>query len=448
MPPLPRLPLLVLCLLAPPAAQAAQPWQEISMPTVAEAAAAFPQPPPEYGAIHWFILGGPQSKERMRADLDQLKANGVTVCMLDNSGGMQPKYFTPEYLDFIKFTIDQARQRGIKVWIEGEAGYPDGFAGGLISQDYPQLGMQAIVADAHYSVAAGQTLKVPVPPDTLGALGYNRTTGACAVLPLPADGQFQWTAPNPGASEVVFVRHVYRSSPTRYTNRADGTRDKDSLYSLIDYLDPKATQTYLHLIFDGYHQLVGSDFGSTILGFRGDETDFTGFMPWTPKLLETFRQVKGYDLQPYLPQFFAPSFTREVRRAKADYWDVWSAMFRDNFYRLLGEWCQARGMEYMVHLNHEETMLDLRRGEDLIRNEGSFFRDMRYVQVPGIDNLNQLQPGLVADFPKLASDAAHLFGRAQVWEEEGGSPGQAGKFVADYNFVRGVNYLNIRGLNT
>ena len=31
---------------------AAQPWREVTMPTVAEAAASFAQPPMEYSAIH------------------------------------------------------------------------------------------------------------------------------------------------------------------------------------------------------------------------------------------------------------------------------------------------------------------------------------------------------------------------------------------------------------
>jgi hypothetical protein len=426
--------------------EAAQPWQQITTPTIAEAAAAFPKPPHEYGAISWAIWGGQQTKEGILADIEKLDANGAGVYMIDNSGGLKPKYFTPEYLDLVKFAIDECKKRGIKVWIEGDAGYPDGFAGGMISKDYPQLGMQGIVADAHYTVAAGQTLRIPVPPDTLGILAFNRPLRMCAPLPIPADGQFQWTAPDPGTSEIVFVRHVYRSSPTRYTNRADGTADKDSLYSEIDYLDPNATNTYLKLIFDTYDKLVGSDFGSTILGLRGDETDYTGIMPWTPQLLEKFKEIKGYDLQPYIPQFFEPEFSPEVRRAKADYWDVWSALFRDNFYKVLNDWCEAHGMEYMSHLNHEETMLDLAHEGDMTRNEGSFFRDMQDVDVPGIDNLNQIGPGLVADFPKIASDAAHVYGHPHVWAEEGGGPGQAGKFVADYQLVRGVNYLNVRGL--
>jgi hypothetical protein len=441
----PLLPLFLLAAAVP--AEAVPYWQEITMPTVAEAAAAFPQPPHEYGTIHWAIWGGPQTKERVRADLDRIHANGAFVVMIDNSRGMLPVYLSPEYMDLVKFTVEECKQRGMKVWIEDEGGYPDGMAGGLISRDYPQLGMQGIVADARYSVVAGQTLRTNVPPGTLGILAYTRQAALCQSLPIPADGQLVWTAPDPGGSEVVFIRHVYRSSPTRYTNRADGTGDKDSLYSLIDYLDPVATRTYLSLVHETYAKVVGDEFGKTILGFRGDECDYTGFLPWTPQLLATFQRVKGYDLQPYIPLFFAPALTEEARRAKADYWDVWSAMFRDNFFKPQVDWCAARGMEYMVHLNHEELMLDLSRGEDLVRNEGSFFRDMRYVGVPGVDNLNQIGPGIVADFPKLATSAAHLFGRPQVWNEEGGNPGQTGKFIADYNFVRGMNYLQIRGMN-
>ncbi len=415
------------------------------MPTVAEAAAAFPAPPPEYGSIHWAIWGGPQTKEHILAQLEQLHANGASVIMLNASRGLQPRYFSPEYMELVKFLVSECKKRGMKVWLEDEGGYPSGFAAGMISAKYPKLGMQGIVSDARYSVAAGQTLSIPVPPDTLGILAYNRLAG-CRVIAVPPDGQLSWTAPNPGNSLVVFIRHVYRSSPTRYANRADGTNDKDSLYSLIDYLDPDATRAFIASIHEGYERAVGAEFGKTILGFRGDEPDYTGFIPWTPKLLETFQRVKGYDLLPYIPQFFEPDFTPEVMRAKADYWDVWSGMFRDGFFKVQADWCRARGMEYMVHLNHEELMFNPALGEDMVRNEGSFFRDMRYVGVPGVDNLNQIGPGTIADFPKLAASCAHVFGRPQVWNEEGGELLQPGKFIADYNYVHGMNFLQIRGM--
>ncbi len=507
------------------------------MPTVGETAARFANPPKEYGAIYW-ALGWPPNRERILADIELVTSNGGGGYMI-NSGSRQTKYLTPEYMELFKFTVEECKKHGLKMWIDGEDGYPDGFAGGRISRDYPQLGMQGIIADAHYTVASGQTLDIPLPAGALGIIansragapdatagptvvtnfdvalpgdgqfkwtapgstvtggdrllswevifqgspGEPRYTAVCGqtlsfplppgtlsiranavsggrgrgggagaaaprtVLPMPAGGQFKWKAPDDRTWEITFVRHLYRSSPTRAGERADGTRDKDSLYALIDYLDPEATDTYIKIVEEAYGKVAGDEFGKTILGFRGDETDYTGFIPWTPKLLETFQKQKGYDLAPYIAQFFVNPLTEEARRARADYWDVWSGMFRDNFYKRMQDWSEAHNMIYMVHLNHEETMLSGGGGEDMTKNEGSFWRDMRYVGVPGVDNLNQIGPGIVADFPKLAGSAAHLFGRPQAWSEEGGDPGQSGKFVFDYQLVRGLNYMNIRRIN-
>ena len=90
----------------------------------------------------------------------------------------------------------------------------------------------------------------------------------------------------------------------------------------------------------------------------------------------------------------------------------------------------------------------------LERSEGDYFRDERYVEVPGIDNLSQLIPSAVHtpdgtwninnNFPKLASSAAHLFGKPKVWAEEGGGTGIDGKYQLDFQLVRGVNALQIR----
>ena len=90
----------------------------------------------------------------------------------------------------------------------------------------------------------------------------------------------------------------------------------------------------------------------------------------------------------------------------------------------------------------------------LVRTEGDYFRDNRYVEVPGIDNLNQLVPDAVHrpdgawninnNFPKLASSAAHLFGRPKVWAEEGGGVGIDGKYQLDFQLVCGVTALQLR----
>jgi hypothetical protein len=437
---------------------AQRPWQQITVPPVGEAAANFKTPPREYGAIHWAIWGGELTKERIVSELDALAANGVYIINFGPSQHMTPKYFSPEHLALIKFGVEEAAKRGMKVWIADEGSYPSGFAGGLISKEYPQLAMQGIVADTRVSVAPGQTLSISAPEGALAAY-YVDAAGTAQVVPI-RDGRIMWT-PQPQAAngparpvELVIVRHVYRSSPTRYINREDGTTAKDSLYSLIDYLDADATRAFIKTTHEVYKGMFGDQFGKTFLGFFGDEPDYTGFIPWTPKLLDEFRQQKGYDLQPYLPLLFAPKMTDQAWRVKADYYDVWSGIFRNTFFGVQAEWCAKNNVDYLVHLNHEELMLNLARPEDLIRNEGDFLRDMRYVEVPGIDNLGQLTPSAVHtpdgtwdvnnNFPKLASSAAHLFGKPKVWTESGGGPGIEGKYSLDYQIVRGVNTLQIR----
>ena len=63
--------------------------------------------------------------------------------MINNSRGVQPKYLSPEYLDLVKTAVDECKKNGMKVWIEGDCGYPDGFAGGLIGESVRSWGCRA-----------------------------------------------------------------------------------------------------------------------------------------------------------------------------------------------------------------------------------------------------------------------------------------------------------------
>jgi hypothetical protein len=451
-------------------AQDNRPWQQVTVPSTREVAANFKAPPREYGAIQPFqswngAASGYNAEEvhgRIVRDLDRLSENGVFIINL-SPGRRAPgegKYLSPEHMDQVKFTVAELAKRNMRMWIQDESDYPSGFAGGYISERYPQLGMQDIVSDITVHVAPGQTLTMPVPQDTL-AIWATETTQDGTIkqvieIPVPADGQLKYLTPAEGTTpneprynwQVQFLRHIFLSSPTRNFNRADGTRAKDATYTIIDYLDPKATDAFLHTVHETYYGAVGDQFGKIVMGFFGDEPDYSRGIPWTPKLLETFKAQKGYDLTPYLPSWFDRKPIAGSELARADYYDVWSGIFKNSFFGEQANWAKAHNVEYLVHLNHEENMIALEH------SEGDYFRDERYVQVPGIDNLGQLVPGAVHtpdgswninnNFPKLASSAAHLFGKPKVWAEEGGGPGVDGKYQIDFQMVRGVNALEIR----
>jgi hypothetical protein len=159
--------------------------------------------------------------------------------------------------------------------------------------------------------------------------------------------------------------------------------------------------------------------------------------------VEKFIETKGYDIREYLASFYLPDPDDKMRKAKADYWDVWSALFASNFYSIQAEWCAENSLEYMVHMNHEDKMMQL------VRSGGHFFRNMRDVQIPGVDAIwNQIWMDKIADFPKLASSAAHLNGRPRAMSESFAAyrirPNvHQGKWVIDHQFARGINLFEI-----
>jgi hypothetical protein len=251
----------------------------------------------------------------------------------------------------------------------------------------------------------------------------------------------KWTAPA-GSWTVTVVEHRFSTSPTRSDTNPKNV--KDGSQSLEDYLDPAATAQYLAFTHEQYKKVVGDEFGKTILGFRGDEPDYSiRGLPWTPKFFDRFTTVKGYDVRPYLASFFGKpaEMTERQRRAKADYSDVFSQMFRDGFFKPQGDWCAANHLEYQVHLNHEEMEMQL------VRSEGEFFRDMRYVQVPGIDSIwHQIWKDTISDFPRLAASVSHVYGKPRAFTETFAAyrpepDVEMARYILDEQFVRGVNLV-------
>ena len=418
-----------------------RPWQQLNAPAASEVAARFLAPPAEYSPTLWWGWDGPITERVITRDLDGFLARGVRAVTIEPGYKMDnAPYLSPAWFQLIRTAVQAARKRDMRIWLVDEGKYPSGFAGGKFAAEHPELGMQALVVAERVPVAAGETLQRKLSPETVGALALNLLDNTSRRIDL-GSGELTWQAPE-GKWHVILVEHRFRSAPTRSVNNP--TKGKDDKASLMDYLDPAATRQFLAYTHEKYAKVVGDEFGKTILGFRGDEPDYsvTG-IPWTPAIFDEFQRRKGYDIRPYAASFLGPTNTEEERRAKADYWDVWSTLFRDAFFQPQAEWCARHNMEYLVHLNHEEAMLQL------VRSEGDFFRAMRPVQMPGIDTIwNQIWPDKISDFPKYASSAAHIFGCPRAFTESfaGYNPAPTldqARWVLNQQLVRGINMVEI-----
>ncbi len=414
-----------------------QPWQRLQMPSIAALEKTWVTPPPEYGPEPYFGLNGKMDLDVVKHDLDVIQALGFRAVTAQFGSG-NFGYLSPEYLGFFREFVAELKRRDMRLWIVDDAGYPSGFAGGRFSAEHPELRMQALVAQR--IDANGHEVDVSAPA---GTVAVTAISSAGETVQIPFDGgRIQWQPPA-GEWTVYVVTHEFRTSPTR--SDTNPKRTKDASQSLEDYLDPKATAQYLEFTHEAYKKAVGDEFGKTVLGFRGDEPDYSiGGLPWTPRLFETSTRVKGYDIRPYVAAFLQPkgvALTPKQLLAKADFYDVFAQMFRDGFFKPQAEWCAANGLEYQVHLNHEEAQLAL------THSEGDFFRDMRYVQMPGVDTIwHQIWTDTISDFPRLASSAAHVYGHPRAMTESFAAyrpePDiRLAKYILDEQFVRGINLV-------
>lgn len=423
------------------------------MPTAAEVQKAWQSPPPEYGPEPYYGLNGPVTLDTVRHDLDTMHALGYQAVTVQYGYGASFAYLSPEYFAFFKQFVAEAKQRDMRVWIVDDAGYPSGFAGGKFTELHPELRMQALVLAERLALQPGQPIHRAVGPDTVSVTATTEGDESHPVVIDFTGNRFHWTAPNTLSRwTITIVEHRFSTSPTR--SDTNPKRVKDGSQSLEDYLDPAATAQYLAFTHEAYKKAVGEEFGKTILGFRGDEPDYSiAGLPWTPRFFDRFQQIKGYDIRPYLAAFTPavhipgqkdapPALLSESnRRAKADYYDVFSQMFRDGFFKPQAEWCAANHLEYQVHLNHEEMEMQL------VRSEGSFFRDMQHVQVPGIDSIwHQIWTDTISDFPRLASSVAHVYGHPRAFTESFAAyrpePDVAmARYILNEQFVRGINLV-------
>jgi len=431
-----------------------RPWQQMSDPAAAQLAANFAAPPPEYSAQFDWGFSDRLTREDIGRVLDRSKSVNVQAAFVEPKRGNSP-YLLPGYFEAVKVMVEEAKKRNMRVWFDDDGGYPSGFAGGKFTLERPDLRMMALTSQ-RIPVTSGEQYSYKLASETICVLAVNRDTSASQVLD-GSSGAVNWTVPA-GNWEIVLPRSVFRSGPTRSANNSNGAKTGE--HSLMDYLNPEANKLFDQWTFEAYKHAVGDELGKTVLGFRGDEPAF-GFNPWSPVLLAEFQKRKGYDLRPYLATVASirigvgtgrgtvapmkPNFD-EGHRAFADYCDVWSDLFGENFFGNEGKWCAENHVEMQMHLEHEEIL------PQLAVADGDFFKCMRSIQVPGIDTIwHQIWHDVVADFPKLASSAAHLNGHPRAMGEAFAAYNPApdlteAGWILNHLMVNGINRIEYMGM--
>ncbi len=308
--------------------------------------------------------------------------------------------------DDMDVVLSEAEKRGMKVWILDDKHFPTGYANGLVPKKYPERRKWQLVEEHVDVVGPALQNALLLHPDEeniiVGVYAYRRNEEAEVLDGQPID-----------LTAGVKGRYVYWDVPAGvwrvmalYKTRR-GTKQND----YIHLIDADSVKVLIEAVYEPHYAHYSRYFGNTIAGFFSDEPSLGNCqtvggsgdvsmynqrlgqpglaLPWTDELLARLDKALGGAARGRLAALWYEqgSDTPAIRLA---YMDALTALWREHFSEQLGQWCRARGVEYIGHII-EDKNAHARLG----CSGGHYFRSLDGQDMAGIDVvLHQIMPGL------------------------------------------------------
>ena len=411
----------------------------------------FRHPPREYGILPFWFLNGELDPSEMQFQLREFRDKGMPGVILHGRYGLEMPYLGPQYLARIQFAVAEAARLGLQTWIYDEMNWPSGTADGRVLRQRPDLAQR-------YLECISFTIQGPWFTYLTGAdsryLDFERSTPVAAFA-LGSGGQIIDLTPNLSFTNVI----PWEAPPGQW--RLMYVVEKRADY-YIDALNPEATAEFLRIGYEPYVEAIGNHLpdgasSSTTLGFYTDEPAMHYFLsggdnaivPWTKDMFRRFQERNGYNLRPRLPDLFF-DVRPDSARVRYDFYSTLTEFYSAAYYCQIHAWCQQHDVLFTGHMLYEESL------RQVVRVEGNLFKHYAHMDIPGVDHLypligNRDRPGEHVAI-KVASSAAHQLGRQRLLCESFGgifmdTTPQRMKWIADWEYVLGVNLLNPHGFH-
>ena len=412
---------------------------------------------PEFGIMPFWFVNGRMEYDEMEYQLRQYKAKGIPGIYiharfgtLENTG-----YLTDGWFDRLRFIIDKAREIGLQIWIYDEYNWPSGTAAKQVmahdknlTQRYLQL-VENTIPGQYFTFMEGTDSRY-------NDLEQSEPVYACAILEKDlAEGRFEYVDLMPNIAFDKVIAWEVPKGPWRLMYFIER---QASWYA--DVLNEEATDMFLELTHKRYQaelERTGGKIADSIHGFYTDEPAMHYFsvahdnyiIPWSSRMFAIFQEHKGYSLMRQLPKLFY-DFGGDTQQVRYDFWSALTKQYEKTYYKKIGDWCQEHNLYFTGHLLFEEwPRLHARTG-------GNLFTHLRHLHMTGVDHLyarigsREMPDEHVA--LKLASSAAHQFGSPRLLCESMGGihwdcTMERMKWIADWEYVLGVNLLNPHGFH-
>ena len=411
-----------------------------------------------------------------------------------------PDFCGPKWWADMDVILDEARKRGMKVWILDDSHFPTGYANGAMAEQPDELCRQSVSCRT-YRCSGGETLCIGKEelfhPDPFQPTQIESYIGEKEPRHFDDDRLLRLFVV-PFAAQVESGRESAKSLAEKSIDLSGHITENGiswkvpegiwKVYALhisrnlgyhrsyINMMDSASCRVLIDAVYEPHYAHYGEEFGKTIAGFFSDEPELgNGHLyatdvvfgkdmdfPWSAPLEDALKEALGVDYGIKLALLWEEDADPEEKaRIRYAYMDAVTRLVKKSFSEQLGSWCREHGAEYIGHLIEDNNM-HARTGSSL----GHYFRGLSGQDMSGIDDIGgQVLPqgedlnyddGVfskrIGEFyhymlGKLGSSSAAIEplkkgnSMCEIFGAYGWSEGvRLEKYLVDHFLVRGINH--------
>lgn len=361
-------------------------------------------PAPEYRSAPFWAWNGKLEKEKLAQQIEVFHKMGFGGFFMHVRCGMQTPYLGDEFMEMVRFCIQEAEKRGMYAHLYDEDRYPSGHCGGRVTSEKRFMGRELRVVYTPIEEAVDEKTAIE--------------TGKTYLV---------------GRYDIDFTKDKKIKTFRLLEEGEKAAHTETWIYSVClpssgwfngsnhpDVLNPEVTACFIKETHEKYKEAVGEAFGKSIPSIFTDEPNvghmgwfdcgcgdpYTMF--WTPLLPELYGQKYGQDLRENLPAVFFNMEGEDLAYIRYNFLDLAASLFKTGFSDQVGEWCEKNNIAMTGHFHSENSLGgQICTSVDLMRQYEAF-------HIPGIDMLMERVELATA---KQTMSIVHQYGRKQAMTE-------------------------------
>ncbi len=347
--------------------------------------ATFKDPPREYWGHAWFTFNlGSLNEERVKSMVQRaVQGDSYGGFMITPSGGFGGRgsgapatggapvtYLNEEFFKLYKVAIEEGLKNNLPMDVlYDEQQFPTGMAGGLFYAKYPNDAEKSLEkVEKDVTGPAQAELTIPIANGIyLGTTMMNLDTLECVDISGQASrDNATLRCQVPAGTWKVMVFYL---DPARRRG-------------ICDYLDAKAVDELIEVMYDQYYNHLKEYFGKVIKMSFYDEPSLHNAVSgrlWTAGFNEGFQKKYGYSPMKYYPALWY-DIGPETAAARNALYGFRAELYTENFIGRIAAWCQKHGIAMSGHVDQEEP-------RSPVGTQGDLMKLFKHQQIPGIDDI-------------------------------------------------------------